>query len=359
MRFLICLLLLPVLVACTALPCGAAVERDILASTDAEAPEVAVYPVTRAFLPALADWPAPDGQDRKWIGHTRGSDAQIIRPGDRLDMVVWESGENALLTGADQRATRMEGLRVSAAGTIFVPYVGALKVSGRTPDSARGLVQRKLEESVPAVQVQLLMAEGRHNAVDLVAGVRTPGPVPMPDQNFTVLSALSAGGGVLPGLRNPQVRLMRGTSVYATSLERLYSQPKLDTRLRGGDKLIVEEDRRYFLALGAAGKEAQVPFNRDSISALDAVALMGGLQDSRADPGGILILRSYPEGIRGPSQPRVVFTLDLTTSDGLFSARQFLIRPQDLVLATESPMSNTGTILALFGSAIGLSRVID
>ncbi|MDF1728724.1 MAG: polysaccharide export protein [Sulfitobacter sp.] len=358
MRLALCLSLTLILAACGGLPRGAAVERDVLAAASQPQPEIAVYPVTRAFLPLFKTWPEPRSA-RHWIGHTGGTDGQVIRPGDSLDMVIWETGENALLTGHDQRATRMEGLRVSPEGTIFVPYVGKLKVAGRSPESARALVQRRLSESVPSVQVQLLMAEGRRNAVDLVAGVRSPGPVTLPDQNFTVLSALAAGGGVLPGLSNPQVRLLRGRHVYATSLARLYAHPTLDTRLLGGDKLVVEEDDRYFLALGAAGQEAQIVFNREQVSALDALALIGGLKDTRADPGGILILRAYPEGAAGPSHRRVVFTLDLTGSEGLFSAGEFLIAPRDLVLATESPLSNAGTILALFGAAIGVARGVE
>ncbi|MGC1497705.1 MAG: polysaccharide export protein, partial [Sulfitobacter sp.] len=208
-------------------------------------------------------------------------------------------------------------------------------------------------------QVQLAMGEGRGNSIDLVGGVNNPGNIKMPDQNFSVLAAISAGGGVSASMENPQVKLVRGHNIYATSIDRLYDNPTLDTRLRGGDKVIVEDDRRYFLSLGAAGREAQHPFNRDDVSALDALAIIGGVNDNRADPQGILILREYKPsaisaGTRGPRKTRVVFTLDLTTSDGLFSARNFHIQSGDLVLATESPITNTRTILGLVGSAFGL-----
>ena len=118
-------------------------------------------------------------------------------------------------------------------------------------------------------------------------------------------------------------------------------------------------DRRYFLSLGAAGSEAQHPFNRDQVSALDALAMIGGVNDSRADPEGILILREYPAsavsaGTRGPRMQRVVFTIDLTSSDGLFSARNFLVQSGDLVLATETPLTDTRTILSLVGSVFGV-----
>ena len=99
------------------------------------------------------------------------------------------------------------------------------------------------------------------------------------------------------------------------------------------------------MSLGAAGAESQFDFNRDNVSALDALSIIGGVNDTRANPKGVLVLREYPasalkSGQRGPRQQRVVFTIDLTTSDGLFSARNFHINSGDLVLATESPVSS-------------------
>lgn len=347
------------LAACSTLPRGAAVEREIIETADDVDTEIAVYPVTRAFLPSVAQWPSTGARSYPWLNHSHGTQAQIIRPGDTLAVLVWDSDDNSLLTGPGQRTAALPELRVSENGTIFVPYVGKVRVSGQTPDAARSAVQRQLTQILPSAQVQLSMAEGRQNSVDLVGGVNAPGTIPMPDNNFSVLAAISAGGGVSSNLQNPQVKLVRGHKIYGTSISRIYDNPSLDTRLRGGDKLIIESDSRYFLSLGAAGREAQHPFNRQTVSALDALAIVGGVNDTRANPEGILILREYPTsavsaGVRGPRKTRVVFTLDLTTSDGLFSARNFNIQSGDLVLATESPLTNTRTILGLVGSVFGL-----
>ena len=347
------------LAACSTLPRGAAVEREILETADEPDTDIAVYPVTRSFLPSVKEWPRTGQRSYPWIGHSHGSNAQVIRPGDQLDILVWDSGENSLLTGTDQRVATLPSIRVSEGGSIFVPYVGKVNVSGRTPDSARQLLQRQLEAIVPSAQVQLSMSEGRQNSIDLVGGVNSPGTITMPDNDFSVLSAISSGGGVSTSIQNPQIKLVRGHDIYSTSVARLYEDPRLDTRLRGGDKVIVEEDRRYFLSLGAAGQEAQHPFNRDTVSALDALAIIGGVNDTRADPQGILILREYPTsavstGSSGPGKEQVVFTLDLTTSDGLFSARNFHIHSGDLVLATESPLTSTRTVLGVVGSIFGV-----
>jgi polysaccharide export outer membrane protein len=187
----------------------------------------------------------------------------------------------------------------------------------------------------------------------------------MADRAMTVLGLISLGGGVAPGIENPQVRLLRGARGYAISMERLLNEPDLDTLLRAGDKLVVEKDPRYFMALGASGREEMVPFRRETVSALEAVTIAGGISDARANPQGVLILREYPQSALqsaaqpGPSHSRVVFSMDLTSADGLFSAGNFSLESGDLVLATESPAVSARTILALLGAGVGVGNALD
>ena len=230
---------------------------------------------------------------------------------------------------------------------------------GLTPELAREEVQTAFEMIVPSAQVQLAMTEGRNNSVDLVSGVLQPGTYPMPNRNFTVMGLISAGGGISANLNNPQIRLMRGGQIYGTSVDKLLNNPRLDTLLKGGDRVFLEEDERYFLSFGAAGEEDLHIFSKDEMSAMDAVSIMGGLQDNKADPKGLLILREYPAsatraGVRGPQQARVVFSLDLTSADGLFSARRFQVNPNDLIMATESPVNDAVTVSNIFGNFFGV-----
>jgi polysaccharide export outer membrane protein len=347
------------LAGCEQLPRGAAVEREIVAAAQGEQMDFAIYTVDRAFLETITDWPATGERHLSWIPASGGARTQVIAPGDQLEITIWDSNENSLLSAPGQRSVQIQALTVAPDGTIFVPYVGNTRVSGMTIQVARENLQDTITEVVPSAQVQLTLVEGRTNSVDLVGGVGSPGAYPLPDRNYTVLNLIAAGGGVQAGLVNPQIRLMRGGDIYGTSVARLFENPNLDTLLRGGDQVIVEEDRRYFLSLGAANQQSQHRFPRDVVSALDAVSIIGGIESRRGNPGGVLILREYPQSAvradgRGPAQSRVVFTVDLTSADGLFSARNFRINSGDLVLVTESPITSAQTIFALVGSVFGL-----
>lgn len=352
--------LIGLLAACNNLPAGAPASNDIQKQADNPNADFAIYSVTRAFLPSVAQWPATGNQEHLgWIATSNGARTQIIQPGDTLSLNIWDSSDNSLLTSSEEKVVQLSDVEVSANGSVFMPYVGKISVIGLTPDLAREQMQSALEIIVPSAQVQLTVVEGRANSVELIGGVAAPGVYPMPDRNYTVLSLLSAGGGARTDLTNPQIRLMRGGRLYGTSVTTLLDSPRLDTLLRGGDKVFIEADNRHFLSFGAAGVEARHVFTKDKISAMDAVAIMGGVKDSKADPKGLLILREYPakavrSGVRGPRQTRVVFSIDLTQVDGLFSARKFQINPDDLIMATESPINDANTIANLVGNFLGV-----
>lgn len=359
-KFVLLLSLAFGLAACGRLPAGAPASNEIIDQVQEESGEFAIYLVNRAFLPTVQQWPPTGKQERlSWIPRSKGAETQIIRAGDTLRLQIWDNSENSLLTTEVQRSVPLEQVRVASNGTVFVPYIGNVSVVGLTPDLAREQLQRDLEVIAPSAQVQLQMTEGRGNSVELVGGVAKPGSYPMPDRNYTVRSLLSDGGGANLALNNPQIRLVRGNSIYGTSVEKLLDKPNYDTLLRSGDQVFIEEDNRYFLSFGATGQEDLHTFTRDDLSAMDAVSIIGGVNDRRADPKGLLILREYPAsavspGTRGPRNTRTVFSIDLTTFDGLFSARNFKIQPNDLVLATESPINDVLTISNIIGNFFGV-----
>jgi len=363
-RILLPLCGLLALTACD-LPRGGAVEREILRDSTDEARELAVVPVTRANTDMVGRWPSNGNKKALgWLDRARGPASPMIASGDLIDLTIWDNDDNSLLTANEQKMTQINGVAVSPAGTIFVPYIAEVTVKGKTPDQARSEIQMQLDAILSSPQVQLAVTPGRQNSVDLVGGVAKAGSYPLPDRDFSVLSLISHGGGVTPGLTNPQVRLSRGNALYGISLERLFAEPQLDTTLRGGDKVIIEADKRYFIALGASGQQDLIPFPKDEVSALDAISLVGGVKDTRANPKGVLILREYPaSAVRtdgtGPDRTRTVFTLDLTTADGLFSARNFHIQPEDLVLATESPLNSLRTIMGLIGQSVSLTNSVS
>lgn len=361
---LLCLLV----VAGCGLPRGAGFQYEVLRAAQAVDPEdgqpvvrdFEVFDVTRDTLPVLLSWPRNDVTSYPWIRAQEQPASLIIATGDIVQLTIWDAEENSLLAGTGQRSTPLQETTVSTSGRIFVPYIGELRIAGMSPDTARARIEEELVRTIPSAQVQLTVEAGRENTANLVSGVAAPGLYQLPDRNFKLLDLLSLAGGASPDLLNPQVRLVRDGTTYGVSLERLLREPDLNTAMRGGDTVIIEADGRQFISLGATGLEAVHDFPQQELSALEAMAIVGGVSDGRANPQGILIMREYDPGeIRsdntGPPVDRVVFTIDLTSADGLFSAGKFLLQDNDLVYGTESALGTALTAVSALNTLSSLT----
>ncbi|WP_322894998.1 MULTISPECIES: polysaccharide biosynthesis/export family protein [unclassified Yoonia] len=351
------------------LPRGAGFQSEVLAAANTniaargETPayDFAIYPVNSETLPMLRSWPSRNLPATNWLTATEQPASLLIAPGDLVQLTIWDAEENSLLAGVGQRATALQEVQVSAGGQIFVPYIGDLRVAGMSAEAARAQIEEQLVPTIPSAQVQLFVQPGRNNSANITGGVGALGLYEIPDRNFRILDLLSKAGGATPTFNNPQVRLTRGGQVYSVPLQRLLDEPQLDIAMRGGDRVQVVPDDRSFLALGATGSQAVVDFTTSELSALQAMALLGGVSAASANPKGVLILREYDwaevrDGISGPPQQRIVFTMDLTTADGLFSAGKFLVQDGDLVYGTESPL---GVALSAFRVATTLQSVVN
>ena len=366
MRAPILLCLLFLVSAGCGLPQGAALQSRLIRSAEAPEADVQTIPVTRALAQRYSAVPAGTGlAGRAWPGASAGASTARIRTGDRIDVTIWDSQENSLLTGVSQKFVAMPGLEVDADGAVYVPFVEDVHLRGLTAAGARARLQARLAAIAPDAQVQLALSQGHQSKVDLVSGVRQPGNYPLPARNYSILSLLSAGGGVSPELRNPLVRLIRGGHAFEIAATELFADATRNVTLRAGDKVVVTEDPRSFTALGASGVEDLVSFPKPTLSAMEALALIGGLKDSRADAQGILLLREVPENTAVPAgtpKGRLLFVIDLTSAEGLFAARNFPVLPGDSILVTEAPVTRTSAVLSLFGQVFGLAgqaRAVD
>src|SRR5690606_13572201 len=147
----------------------------------------------------------------------------------------------------------------------------------------------------------------------------------------------------------------------------LFKNPRFDIALRGGDRILVEEDTRAFTALGATGAQSRVPFETQALSAIEAIAQVGGLQSGTADPTGVFVFRNAPEEIARVvlgrddlvGDQRLVYVLDLTAPNGVFMARDFVIRDGDTVYVTEAPFVQWSKVLNALTGTLGTASTID
>jgi polysaccharide export outer membrane protein len=286
--------------------------------------------------------------------------SDVIRPGDTLGLTIWENVDDGLLAGAAQNSTILEEVQVDSAGFIFVPYAGRLRASGNTPNQLRETITTKLEDQTPDPQVEVRRLAGDGSTVSLVGAVGLQGVYPIERPTRTLATMLAQAGGVTIQGENAQVTVIRGRSKGTIWFKDLFDNPQLDIALRGGDRILVEEDRRAFTALGATSSQARVPFQTPDLSALEAIAQVGGLISVASDPTGVFIFRNEPAEIAGQvlgrddlqGAQRMIYVLNLTEPNGLFVARDFVIRDDDTLYVTESPYAQWTKTISLISGGI-------
>ena len=286
-----------------------------------------------------------------------GSDT--ISAGDVLGLTIWENVDDGLLVPLGQNATVLEEVQVDGSGFIFVPYAGRVKAAGNTPNTVRRIISEKLADQTPDPQVQVRRLAGDGATVSIVGAVSGQGVYPIERPTRTLASMLAAAGGVAIKPEIAQVTVVRGNHSGSIWFEDLYDHPGHDIALRAGDRIFVEEDTRTFTALGATGSQNRVQFESQQLSAIEAIAQVGGLSSTTADPTGVFVFRNEPEEIARQlmgrddltGTQRVIYLLDLTQPNGMFMARDFAIRDDDLVYVTEAPFVQFNkTIAAATGS---------
>jgi polysaccharide biosynthesis/export protein len=288
-----------------------------------------------------------------------GSDT--IAAGDVLGLTVFENvRDDPLLGNTGQRVSQLTEVQVDGQGYIFVPYAGRVKAAGQTPEGLRNAVTRKLDAQTPDPQISIQRLAGNGSSVSVTGAIGASGVFPIERPTRTLGAMIARAGGVQIDPEVAIVRVTRGRETGQVWLQDLYANPSLDIALRNGDKIVVEKDTRAFVALGATGTQNRVPFETQTLSAIEAIAIVGGLNTNLADPTGVFVFRNEPAEIANQvlgrndlkGDQRMVYVLDLTQPTGMFEARDFIVRDGDTVYVTEAPYVQwTKTLGAITGSA--------
>ncbi len=291
--------------------------------------------------------------------------ADTIRRGDVLALTVYENVDEGLLGIAGAPSTLTE-LQVDQAGFIFVPYAGRIKAAGNTPEGLRSVITGKLDIQTPDPQVIVRRVPGDGSTISIV-GSTAQGVYPIEASTTTLSSMIAKAGGVSTAPENTRVTVIRGAQKGTVWLENLYESNRQDIALRPGDRILLKEDTRRFTALGATGAQSLVEFPAPEISAIEAIAFMGGLSSNLADPTGIFIFRDetaeYANRVLGRddfvSPKRFAYVLNLTDPTGIFLGRDFQIRDGDTIYVTEAPYVAWTKSLSVLTGTIGAAAAVE
>lgn len=369
------------LAGCSALPGNAPTEKGILKSAADKKRnplEYLILPVTPEVANVLASERAPLISTLYADGTHRPTNDRI-GVGDILDITIFESGTglfSAAMPDVSSNASLSSGssvtgsvthqtlppTEVEADGTILIPYVGRMRVSGMTPQLLAEQIRSALAGKSQNAQVMVRIGSDIANTVIVSGAVHHPGRVLLTTARERLSDVVAIAGGASYPPEDTFVQLVRGDKSGGTDLGTLETFPKEDIQAYPGDRVHVIYQPRTYTVFGAASKNAmEVEFKSPHVNLAEAVARVGGPNDSLADPNAVFLFRFEDEGaaralnLTTPMTPQgvpVIYKLDMMNPSSYFLAQRIPMKSKDVVLIANAQTNRFYKFNQLIGTLI-------
>jgi polysaccharide biosynthesis/export protein len=266
-----------------------------------------------------------------------------VAPGDVLRVRIFEPYEGSIFPTIQKPGADLGAQRVTEQGTIEVPYVGTVQVSGLDLSQIERKIAGQLAGKAQDPQVIVEFVADRTHTVMVSGDVRSAGRISLLDGVRTVVDAINKAGGPTSPAAQLQVVLRRQGQVALTAQ---YSEllAGKDVAVQKGDEIVVRPNSRIFTVLGAVLKSGNVDLTKTNLTLLEALGQVGGLSDERANKTGVFVFR-MGDVQNDPTARARVFRLDLNQPVSIFVAQQFGMKPQDVVYVTNAPLYEYNKVL--------------
>ena len=305
------------------------------------------------------------------FGDYRRSTEPVIGVGDIVSVTIWEASAGGLfsaplisdkMSAGSNSATIPEQV-VGRDGAITVPYAGRVHVAGRTTRAVQGDIETALQGKAIQPQVLVNVTRSVSNTVSVGGEVAAGARVPLSVKGDRLLEVIAAAGGVRAPVNETFVELSRGSTTTRVPLSRVIADPRENIYLRPNDVLTLVRDPQTFIAYGATGRNAEIPFEADGINLAQALAKAGGLDDNRSDPQGVFIFRYEPASIARALRPDsplivpghltpIVYRLNLRDADSLFVEQNFRIANRDLIYVSNAPFTEVEKVMGVLNGGL-------
>src|SRR5262249_49303846 len=148
-------------------------------------------------------------------------------------------------------------------------------------------------------------------------------------------------------------------------MQAIITNPAENIYARPGDVISVAREPQSFTAVGATGANSVINFDAIGISLEQAIAKAGGLNDFRADPTRIFVVRyerasdydqlnlGRPDSQTLPQVP-VIYRLNLRDPNSFFLARRFPVHNKDILYVSNASSMDLQKVMTILLPFIGV-----
>lgn len=296
---------------------------------------------------------------------SRQGRADVVGPGDQLDISVFEVGA-ALFGGArlgaetfdpSAQAQRFPTIVIDREGAIRLPYAGTIEVAGRTPDEIAALIEQRYRGKSQSPQVVVAVRNNLSNTVYVTGDVRRPGRVELSLQGERLLDAIGIAGGSVAQTQDMVVRVTRDGRQIEQRLDSVRASSLQDLLLVPGDRIELLRQPQTYVVLGAANRPAQVSFDQSNLTLAEAIGRAGGPNDTSANPKAVFLFRytvapgmsdaeAFVNGSSSQATP-TIYRLNLLEPSSYFLAQRFAMRDKDVLYVSNAGINRTAKFVAI------------
>ena len=358
------------LTACDSLPSSGPTASEIASAGRPGRPggtRFAFVDVTADTVAIMQRWSAASLQGS--FGRQRPAAKQLIGVGDYVQVVIWEAAAGGLFSapandrsGSGSRSAVIPEQVVGPDGALTVPYAGRVRVAGRSPAEVEQTIVQALRDKAIEPQVLVTVTRNVANTVTVIGEVTSGARVPLTTRGDRLLDVIAAAGGTRAAAHEIFVTLVRDGASVRIPMQAILNDPAENVYVQAGDVVSVARDPQTFTAAGATGINTVIPFDAVGITLEQALARAGGVNDVRADPAGVFVIRferpaDYDQlGLQRPDPsalPEVQVMRIEKASRGFFIARRFPVRNKDIVYVSNAPSMEIQKVMTILLPFLG------